>query len=795
MFDLQNRQYLNTKSTTIGDIPLNPNSSQSKNERYLTLTTNKKSFSSKQLSKIRTTILFLYHKDQALRISLFNPIIKDVFKLRCFTLANEMITDVNFGGLIIFDTTDNDTSTSKVFVSDIPLGQSSNIGTTTIVSESNHPKAAVTPFLNGVATATAGVFHHDASSEVKTKEEGLVLSSANDDILKSISNMKIVRGKSSGLIHTTNNTLAGELIRFKTNNNEGGALIKKYVTFLEKNYNGGKSNLPSPISIYQEDDSCLILESYRRSSKANEILRLIQRYVIDPYTADQESITIAFWSICEKEVPSTPETIETNNKYFKDNCLTVISDSYSERGNIILSTKPHGVTKMEINLELAYDDSKLEIIAVEKRLQASLDMVVVAGKHFERCDEVDEDEITHYVNEIMPNLKPLTDKEEKDISDCTEILMGEENQTFKRISKPNDEVEKFRTINKDKSITVKGVVKLDERIERILAYYMHYTSNERNKNFVEINGNLERTCEFDYETHSCHCVGEVKSPAPLTNRMFRGRQTWRKGWKGNENAYVIAMLADKVEAKTSSSGAVIASTYALVVLEYLAPRITKVTQLQKTDLALGEGLLGVTISNYTAKYTLGFLDHLHLKYQRTRTVTDEEMRNSFIAKIASAPSTKEEAKKVVQECEDLVLEFDTKEGLLETKLKKLSHSSEISMKRKQKRGWCERSIAMGRCSDIIDAPAVQALAWLNDNCSNERMRLHREGGHIARLVLSDDGRCSLCATVKRLPKPLKNRDFITQNVWWEDPTNHGTYYFAAASVDVQTNNYRLWNFN
>ena len=163
------------------------------------------------------------------------------------------------------------------------------------------------------------------------------------------------------------------------------------------------------------------------------------------------------------------------------------------------------------------------------------------------------------------------------------------------------------------------------------------------------------------------------------------------------------------------------------------------------------GAIGEAITNYASRYSLLFLDELYTKFQRQEKVIDAEVRGAFVANISDAPDIAAEIKPLIRNCQDLVTEFDKEDGsMVETKLKKPSPFGTMSMKRKQRSGWCERSIATGRCSDIIDASPLEVLACLRDFCSRERRRISKEELNPARLVLSDDGREQLVATVKRV---------------------------------------------
>ena len=66
------------------------------------------------------------------------------------------------------------------------------------------------------------------------------------------------------------------------------------------------------------------------------------------------------------------------------------------------------------------------------------------------------------------------------------------------------------------------------------------------------------------------------------------------------------VISDDTKDKTSTSKAVLASTTGLFVLETLASRVTRIIQLQQTDLKL-DGVIGDVITNYATKYSFGLL--------------------------------------------------------------------------------------------------------------------------------------------------------------------------------------------
>ncbi|GMH55451.1 hypothetical protein TL16_g01910 [Triparma laevis f. inornata] len=78
-----------------------------------------------------------------------------------------------------------------------------------------------------------------------------------------------------------------------------------------------------------------------------------------------------------------------------------------------------------------------------------------------------------------------------------------------------------------------------------------------------------------------------------------------------------------------------------------------------------------------------------------------------------------------------------------------------------------RSIGTGKAVGVVDGSAEEVAAWAMDYCSNERMRMNREAGNMARLELREKARVNenTVATVKTFPFFLENREFVVRNVW------------------------------
>ena len=97
----------------------------------------------------------------------------------------------------------------------------------------------------------------------------------------------------------------------------------------------------------------------------------------------------------------------------------------------------------------------------------------------------------------------------------------------------------------------------------------------------------------------------------------------------------------------------------------------------------------------------------------------------------------------------------------------------------------KRSIAIGKAEAEIDASAAEVSAWLWDLCSNERMRMSKEDGNPARLVVSRNGFNDMVfATVKSMPLFISDREFVVQYVLSKD-LETGAILTACMSMDAQ----------
>jgi hypothetical protein len=68
------------------------------------------------------------------------------------------------------------------------------------------------------------------------------------------------------------------------------------------------------------------------------------------------------------------------------------------------------------------------------------------------------------------------------------------------------------------------------------------------------------------------------------------------------------------------------------------------------------------------------------------------------------------------------------------------------------------SIGLGKAQGVVDCPAKEALAWWSMPTGRETMRISRENGDRARVMLKEHTPHDFeYATIKRMPFPLYDR--------------------------------------
>ena len=291
---------------------------------------------------------------------------------------------------------------------------------------------------------------------------------------------------------------------------------------------------------------------------------------------------------------------------------------------------------------------------------------------------------------------------------------------------------------------------------------------------------------WHYHSHTCHYTLEVNSPAPFKNRKFSGYQTWMKGFDNNNpGSYAIAVYDDDKEdtpsssSNSSSSGVVFGGITALFVLEPIAPRVTRVIQVQLSDLKFDRMTFGSLLSNLTAKIALGVLKSLRIKYQRLGLTVDKEIREEFISNIPLAPPLTPDQQDLINKC--LLLD-----NVTDGEFKKITSTSRrIEYFQKYDRSsQGEKYVMIGKAVAEIDASAPEVLSWRWNWTSNEKMIVHdKDDNSVSRSVVEYiSSNEAIVETTKRFPSPFKDRQFIIRTVW-SGPDGFGSFLYCYESFD------------
>ena len=160
-----------------------------------------------------------------------------------------------------------------------------------------------------------------------------------------------VRGQSAATIHKDYKSLASEFLDFKT-----GVFLNKYLSEITKREKKGRVELPPPTTIFEVDEDCIIVQSFRYSSVSGLIFSLLQLFVksyrVGEANHKGEGCDIVFWTISKEEVPNS-SSVSTN---LQQSGLKLVENAYYERGNFNLSYLPHSQSRLIYNVEIGFDN-------------------------------------------------------------------------------------------------------------------------------------------------------------------------------------------------------------------------------------------------------------------------------------------------------------------------------------------------------------------------------------------------------------------------------------------------------
>ena len=114
---------------------------------------------------------------------------------------------------------------------------------------------------------------------------------------------------------------------------------------------------------------------------------------------------------------------------------------------------------------------------------------------------------------------------------------------------------------------------------------------------------------------------------------------------------------------------------------------------------------------------------------------------------------------------------------------KLGKDSSVFVKLSKKHNKGE-SNAWGKATTTIDTSAENALAWMWDYCSNERLdavkKLHKNPREI---IINFSPNHNMISSIKALPWPLSDRQFVSENTWTKQDDDTYVYAFRPPTTD------------
>ena len=114
---------------------------------------------------------------------------------------------------------------------------------------------------------------------------------------------------------------------------------------------------------------------------------------------------------------------------------------------------------------------------------------------------------------------------------------------------------------------------------------------------------------------------------------------------------------------------------------------------------------------------------------------------------------------------------------------KLERDSNIFVKLSKKHNKGE-SNSWGKATTTIDTSAENALAWIWDYCSNERLDTVKKLRKNPREVIKHKApNHNVLSTIKALPWPLRARQFIYENTWTKQDDDAYVYAFRPPTTD------------
>ncbi|GMI09905.1 hypothetical protein TrLO_g15291 [Triparma laevis f. longispina] len=400
---------------------------------------------------------------------------------------------------------------------------------------------------------------------------------------------------------------------------------------------------------------------------------------------------------------------------------------------------------------------------------------------FEQEDVIDARMTEDFINNI-PNAHPKTNNEHGLIAKSMNLV--DELSKAKRVpGNVNESVEKFYHSRSGEGagwgVTVAN---MDLPAVKLFADCWLLDTYEKKAEYKHIA--IREVWESLDGTRSLQCTRSFSLPGAFKDRVFSVWITWDvvKNDFGRQT-FIIAIcpMAEYNGTRHRVPGdenMMDASSRGVHIFKEISENTCEWTWAQQADLRFSN--MPKSLMDFLAKQNLAWADEVQEKYRRNGKEVDKEKRLVAANTVRELKNTSliEDQQQMFARCMELI---DQSNGDEEWRPME-SPFQEITMEIKYfkpKRG--ERQIATGKGVGVVDTSAEEVAAWLMDYCSNERMRVSKEEGNPARLVLRNKTRVNeiTVANVKTMPFFLDAREFVFRQVW---KSEEGKILVALESV-------------
>ncbi|GMI14487.1 hypothetical protein TrLO_g4880 [Triparma laevis f. longispina] len=435
-------------------------------------------------------------------------------------------------------------------------------------------------------------------------------------------------------------------------------------------------------------------------------------------------------------------------------------------GLITLTPSPYSTTTFTFTFSLSVSSKTLKA----KQLPTTLSSLFYDS--FKNEDLIDSRMKIAFVKGIS-SAKKLSSKEDSMIKSNIERI--KELSKAKRIpGTVNDTVEKYLHRDSAKNGAAWGmtIARIDCSGETLMSEVLMLDTFAKKRG-----GRGERKIWRELDgSRSMQFSSTVKLPGGFKERLIELWVTWDvltdpQGCKTyvTANSPMLEYSGPTHHKFPNSEKMVLADCRGFDIIKPLSENTCVWTRVQQVDLKIS--VLPKSFFDIVARHELGYSNEVQEKYRRNEAVVDRERLDALAEKMRlrrNQPLLPDQ-KPVFERCMELFGDGSKDKSSYGWKSLE-SNSKEVVMSLKffpPKEG--ERTIVTGKAIGVVDCSAEEAAAWVMDYCSNERMGIHREQGHPARVKVRgedfDRENEATYATVKQHPYPLNSREVVARLIW------------------------------